>query len=149
MKLEGPRAHPIQGLHLDRAGPEGGREEMLGGSAGAGCLRSGRGRCCHQPPSALLGNATLPPREAQLKLWAKGTCLSPLGRYTETKFSVSLPPADGGSPDVTGSVWLMVLMEPSFFLRFYLAFPSPVKTGSRGPPLSLLNRLLLFQHCWL
>ena len=107
------------------------------------------GRCCHQPPSALLGNATLPPREAQLKLWAKGTCLSPLGRYTETKFSVSLPPADGGSPDVTGSVWLMVLMEPSFFLRFYLAFPSPVKTGSRGPPLSLLNRLLLLQHCWL
>ena len=43
MKLEGARAHPIQGLHLDRAGPEGGREELLGGGAGAGASGLGGG----------------------------------------------------------------------------------------------------------
>ena len=151
VKLEGPRAHPIQGLHLDRAGPEGGREETLGGSPGAQRLRIGSRWCCHQPPSALLSNARLPPREAQLSRGLKLTCLSILGRYTEIKFKTlesPFPPDDGGSPNVTGSIWLIVLLEPSLLLRFYLAFPPTVKPGVLRHPTVTVELSISPSVCW-
>lgn len=144
VKLEGPRAHPIQGLHLDRAGPEGGREEMLGGGAGARGLRTGRGGAVPSPRQPCSAMPRCHHGRHSSSCGLKLPCLSILNRYTETKFKTlesPFPPAAGGSPDVTGSVWLMAALEPSFFSRFSLT-SHPVDAGAEASH-SLLSCLLL------